>query len=56
MDNVHLWSITTDILIFSAHISIRGNNDTDYLKTLFDEINKYLHDKYGITETTIQHI
>jgi cobalt-zinc-cadmium efflux system protein len=56
MDNVHLWSITTDILIFSAHISIRDNNNTGHLKTLFEEINKYLQDKYGITETTIQHI
>ncbi len=56
MDKVHLWSITTDMLIFSAHISVSDNNGTDYRKALFDEINRYLQDKYRIMETTIQQI
>jgi cobalt-zinc-cadmium efflux system protein len=56
MDKVHLWSITTDMLIFSAHIAMEDINGEDCCKTLFREINKYLEDKYGIMETTIQHM
>ncbi|UCG91659.1 MAG: cation transporter [candidate division WOR-3 bacterium] len=53
--NVHIWTITADLLVFSAHISL---DDTRALPIdqhkLITEINNYLHTKYHIIESTIQ--
>ena len=53
--NVHFWTITPKMLIFSAHMllseEIDKNSNQDSLLT---EINNYLKDKYRITESTIQ--
>ena len=56
MEKVHLWSITTDMLVFSAHMSLRDEGDHNCCKTLFPEISRYLSVKYNIIETTIQRI
>jgi cobalt-zinc-cadmium efflux system protein len=56
MDKVHLWSITNDLLVFSAHMAIREEGSHDCCKTLFPQISKYLGAKYNIIETTIQRI
>ncbi len=51
--NVHLWTITPDMLMFSAYIKIdkelKANKDN-----LISEINNYLSKKYNIIESTIQ--
>lgn len=53
--NVHIWTITPDMLVFSAHMSL---NDTRILSVdqnkLISEINDYLQTKYHIIESTIQ--
>ncbi|MBN2073732.1 MAG: cation transporter [Actinobacteria bacterium] len=56
MEKVHLWSITTDMLVFSAHMVIRDENGHDCCRTLLPEINRYLCDKFNIIEATIQRI
>ncbi len=53
--NVHIWTITADLLVFSAHIRL---DDTLALPIdqhkLITKINNYLHTKYHIIESTIQ--
>ena len=51
--NVHLWAITTDMLVFSAHIKL--NNSHNYNQgELISKINNHLFEKYRIFESTIQ--
>lgn len=51
----HLWAITGDMLVFSAHVLLKSQDAApeDYYR-LIDDINKYLTDKYHIIESTIQ--
>jgi cobalt-zinc-cadmium efflux system protein len=53
--NVHIWTITGDMLIFSAHVkfddTIKQCTDHD---RLINGLNQYLADKYRIIESTIQ--
>lgn len=56
MSNVHLWSITTDMLVFSAHVALKEEGGYDCCKNLFSEISRYLEKEYNIIETTIQRI
>jgi cobalt-zinc-cadmium efflux system protein len=53
--NVHLWTITTDMVVFSAHLALNGENSfsADHDK-LMGKINTYLFEKYNIIESTIQ--
>jgi cobalt-zinc-cadmium efflux system protein len=51
LDNVHLWTITADILVFSAHIKLKVPADQN---KLISRINKYLSEKFKIIESTIQ--
>lgn len=46
--NVHLWTITEDLMVFSAHVSLGDGRE------VIPEINRYLADRYGIVESTIQ--
>ncbi len=52
ISSAHIWSITSDMLVFSAHITIKNSNvnHDDLLKG----INEYLQGKYPIVECTIQ--
>jgi cobalt-zinc-cadmium efflux system protein len=51
--NVHLWTITPDMLIFSAYLKI--NNEININKENFiSQINDFLSKKYKIIESTIQ--
>ena len=55
LDKVHIWTITADMLVFSAHISF---DDTVRVcadhELLIGKLNKYLEDQYQIIESTIQ--
>lgn len=53
--NVHLWTITSDMLVFSAHMELENlsMSYTDQEK-LISRINQYLYEKYNIIESTIQ--
>jgi cobalt-zinc-cadmium efflux system protein len=50
--NIHLWTITTDMLVFTGHIKL--NDPSINKEDLISRINKHLHQKYGIIESTIQ--
>ncbi len=53
--NVHLWTITPEMLVFSAHLKV-SNDINMFLNqdSLIAKISSYLHKKYKIIESTIQ--
>lgn len=52
--NMHLWTITPDMLVFSAYIALKNEKKEDRDADLISEINEFLHTKYNIIESTIQ--
>jgi len=54
LNNMHLWTITPEMIVFSAHISIRDNYNNIDKESLVSKINSYLNKKYNIIESTIQ--
>ena len=54
LHNVHLWSITPDMLVFSAHVQIELNKIQVKQEDIISKINDYLLKKYNIIECTIQ--
>ena len=54
LHNVHLWSITPDMLVFSAHIKLYPDKLQTKQEILISKINEYLAKKYKIIESTIQ--
>lgn len=55
LQNVHIWTITVDMLVFSAHVSfddsVKVCDDHDLL---ISKLNEYLAEKYQVIESTIQ--
>ena len=51
---MHLWTITPQMIVFSAHISLKENFKKIDKEALVSKINSYLSSKYGIIESTIQ--
>ena len=57
LSNVHLWTITPDMLVFSAHIEFKDSQKTGpSSQELLSNINKHLSEKYGIKESTLQRV
>jgi cobalt-zinc-cadmium efflux system protein len=54
LHNVHLWSITPDMLVFSAHVQIDRSKAQGQQEEIISKINDYLLQKYSIIECTIQ--
>ncbi len=54
LHNVHLWSITPDMLVFSAHVQINQAKITSKQEEVIQKINDYLSQKFNIIECTIQ--
>jgi cobalt-zinc-cadmium efflux system protein len=54
LHNVHLWSITPDMLVFSAHAQIESSKVQVTQEDVISKINDYLLKKYNIIECTIQ--
>jgi cobalt-zinc-cadmium efflux system protein len=54
LHNVHLWSITPDIVVFSAHVQIDSSKVSEKQEDVISKINDYLLQKYNIIECTIQ--
>jgi len=52
--NVHLWAITPDMLVFSAHIKVPNTMSSTDQEKLLSKITKHLAEKYNIIESTIQ--
>ncbi len=52
---LHLWTITSGMIIFSAHIKIQDKNWTILDQESFiEKVNKFLREKYEIVESTLQ--
>ena len=47
----HLWAITSDMLVFSAHVKFKSESDGIFL---IPEITRYLNERHNIIESTIQ--
>ncbi|UCE12934.1 MAG: cation transporter [Candidatus Heimdallarchaeota archaeon] len=55
VSNAHLWTITSDMLVFSAHLKLKNPKMSDLdQEELIDRINEALSQKYHIIESTIQ--
>ncbi len=54
LHNAHLWSITPDMLVFSAHVQINESKIKGKQEDVISRINDYLLKKYNIIECTIQ--
>ena len=55
LSNVHLWTITPHMLVFSAHIQLRTPHGKEFDQdSLLSRIHAHLVDKYGVRESTIQ--
>ncbi len=52
--HLHLWTVTADMLVFSAHIKPAASLPRDRYEELISRINCYLSDKYNIIESTVQ--
>ncbi|MFW9948289.1 MAG: cation diffusion facilitator family transporter [Candidatus Odinarchaeota archaeon] len=52
--NVHLWTITPDMLVFSAYIKLNDKDLNNNQGALVSKINSYLSNKYNIIESTLQ--
>jgi len=54
LHNVHIWSITPDMQVFSAHVQINPSKVQEKQEEIISKINDYLLKKYNIIECTIQ--
>jgi len=54
LHNVHLWSITPDMLVFSAHMQFDAHQLKGSQEDSISKINDYLLKKYNIIECTLQ--
>jgi cobalt-zinc-cadmium efflux system protein len=53
LNNVHLWTIIPEMIVFSAHMTLNNIKNIEKEK-LVEKINSYLAKKYNIIEATIQ--
>lgn len=54
-NNTHLWTISSEMLVFSTHAQINDSVlTTADQRNLISKINEYLFKKYSIVESTIQ--
>ena len=52
--HVHLWTITPDMLVFSAHLKLNACENPKEQEQLILQVQEYLHQKYNILESTFQ--
>ncbi len=52
--NVHLWTITAGMIVFSAHAELADVHHAVEAGSLVEDMSQYLADEYGIIESTIQ--
>jgi cobalt-zinc-cadmium efflux system protein len=51
--NIHVWTITSDMFVFTAHMKLNGGN-MQPSQNLLSMMSDYLSEKYNIIESTIQ--
>jgi cobalt-zinc-cadmium efflux system protein len=52
--NVHIWTITSEMIVFSAHLTLNKDKKIVDKENFILKINNYLKEKYNIIESTIQ--
>jgi len=53
LHNVHLWTITPEMIMFSAHVTLKNKEESEP-EQLIQQITKFLKENYHILEATIQ--
>jgi len=51
VNHTHLWTITPALLVLTTHLQLQEDVDQD---EFLEKITDYIHNKYNITESTIQ--
>ncbi|MGB3906468.1 MAG: cation diffusion facilitator family transporter [Anaerolineae bacterium] len=54
LHNVHLWTITAGMIVFSAHVELDNTSAPVDAENLVARVGNHLSDEYGIIESTIQ--
>ncbi|MFX0033705.1 MAG: cation diffusion facilitator family transporter [Promethearchaeota archaeon] len=54
LHNVHLWTITPDMLVFSAYVKVDDKTLNSNQGDLVSKINSYLGEKFHVIESTLQ--
>ena len=55
MRRVHMWTITPDMIVFSAHVRIRPEITLSRDSSgLISRINRHLRQEYNVIESTLQ--
>ena len=54
LSNVHLWTITSGMFVFSAHARMNTNFSSERSSNIISRLNQYLQERYNIIESTIQ--
>jgi cobalt-zinc-cadmium efflux system protein len=54
--HVHLWTITPDMLVFSAHLKLNACENPKDQEILISDVRDFLYKKYNILESTFQTI
>ena len=55
IENDHLWAITSNMLVYTAHVHVLDWKDSySDCEDLLKQVRSYLHETYGILESTIQ--
>ena len=52
--NVHIWTIIPEMIVFSAHLTLKKDKKIVDKENFILKINTYLKEKYNIIESTIQ--
>ena len=54
LGNVHLWTITSNMFVFSAHVSMEDGLDAEKQAGLIARLNTFLSEEFNIIESTVQ--
>ena len=54
LSNVHLWTITSGMFVFSAHVLMNTSSSPEIASGVIARLNQYLKQQYNIIESTIQ--
>ena len=54
LHDVHLWSLTADAQVFSAHVQLRSDCTLGQVGEVLNRIKQLLHDRYGIEHMTLE--
>ncbi|WP_125761750.1 cation diffusion facilitator family transporter [Companilactobacillus hulinensis] len=52
--HIHVWMIDENFIILDAHINVQKKCNMDQLEVIYDQVDKLLKDKFGVSHVTLQ--